>query len=89
MLPRSDRLVEISNLLRAREDVFHAGDEQASRLGEIEAALTANLEEIASILGASPGDVAQAVGQANTSEPGGGVPGVAPFGAHPLAKEGA
>lgn len=83
MLPRRDRLVEISNLFRARENVFRTGGTEADRLGKLEAALTANLEQIASILGASPEDVAQAVDEATASPPSGGVPGVAPFGAHP------
>lgn len=83
MLPRGDHLAEVSNLFRAREDIFRAGGAEADRLGELEVSLAANLEEIASLLGATAGAVAHAVGEAGSSEPGGGVPDVAPFGAHP------
>lgn len=86
MLPRRDHLAEVSNLFRTREDIFRAGGAEANRLGELEASLAANLEEIASLLSATAPVVAHAVAEAGSSEAGGGVPGVKPFGAHPYVE---
>lgn len=81
LLPRSDRLEEMSNLLRRREDVYRAGGEQAAQLAKVEAELRASLTEMAAQLGAHPPALAQALAEAE-----GGMPGVAAFGRHPRAR---
>lgn len=80
-LPRSDRLDEMSNLLRRRKDVYRAGGEQAAHLAKVEADLRASLTEMAELLGAQPPALTQAFAEAE-----GGMPGVAAFGHHPRAQ---
>lgn len=81
MFPRNDRIVEVSNLLRRREDVFSGGGAEADTLASLEAELAGSLEDVAELLHASPEDVGRALIEAR----GGEMLGVAPFGKHRYA----
>lgn len=68
-MPRNDRLVEISNLLRRRTDVYRAGGEGAEKLADLEREAVRAIRELAALLGADPRDVAEAVSKASGDYP--------------------